>query len=99
MFLKLKGMKRKKDHISNKSKYLWDKAACIAELNSTSPNTKLNYSSLAKKFNLLNNKGMHDLQYEGCLFTQRYYNEEINYHLLITLLVSRRFTKNLFWIF
>ena len=81
-------MKRKKDHIGNKSQYSWDKTACIAELNSTLPNTKLNYSSLAKKFNLLNNKGMYDLQHEGCLFTQRYYTEEINYHLLITLYKS-----------
>ena len=81
-------MKRKKDHIGNKSQYSWDKTACIAELNSTSPNTKLNYSSLAKKFNLLNNKGIYDLQHEGCLFTQRYCTEEINYHLLITLYKS-----------
>ena len=81
-------MKRKKDHIGNKSQYSWDKAVCIAELNSTSPNTKLNYSSLAKKFNLLNNKDIYDLQYEGCLFTQRYYNEDINSHLLITLYIS-----------
>ena len=82
-------MTRKEDHIDNKSQYSWDKAACIAELNSTSPNTKLNYSSLAKKFNLLNNKGMYDLEYECSLFTQRYYTEEINYDLLITLCKSQ----------
>ena len=56
---------------------------------SASPSTKLNYSSLARKFNLLNNKGMNDLQHQGCLFTQRYYTEEINYHLLITLYKSQ----------
>ena len=42
-------MKRKKDHIGKISQYSWDKAAYIAELNSTSPNMKLNYSGLAKK--------------------------------------------------
>ena len=31
-FLNLKGMKRKKDHIGNKSQYSWEKAACMAEL-------------------------------------------------------------------
>ena len=82
-------MKSEKDHIGNKSQYSWDKAACIAELKSTSPNTKLNCSSIAKKTNLLNNKGMYDLLYEGCLFTQSYYTEEINYHLLITLYKSQ----------
>ena len=78
-------MKRKKDHIGNKSQYSWKEAVCIVELNITSSNTKLNYSSLAKKFNLLNNKGIYDLEYEGCLFTLRYYTEEINCRLLIAL--------------
>ena len=56
---------------------------------------KLNYSSLAKKINLLNNKGIYDLQYESCLFTQRYYTEEINCHLLITLYKSHACTVNI----
>ena len=41
----------------------------------------MNYSSLPKKFKLLNNKGIYDLKYEGCLFTLRYYTGEINCHL------------------
>ena len=72
-FLNLKEIKRKQHHIGNKSQYSWNKSACIAELNSTSPNTELNYSSLVKNINLLNNKGIYDLQHEGGLFTQRYY--------------------------
>ena len=43
--------------------------------------------SLTKKMNLLNNKGIYDLQYKGCLFThplltQIYYTKEINFYLL-----------------
>ena len=78
LFLKIQGNEEEK--FGNKSL-----VACTAELNSTSPNMKSKYSSLAKKINLLNNQGICDLQYEGCLFTKRYYTKEINSHLLITL--------------
>ena len=62
-------MGRRKDQIGNKSQYSWNKAAWIEKLNNASPNMKLNYSSLAKKINLLNNKGIYDLQYKGYQFT------------------------------
>ena len=68
-------MKKKKDHIGNRGQYLWDKAAYIAELNSTSPNTKLNYSGSAKKFNLLNNKGIYDLQCKSYVYSSFAYSE------------------------
>ena len=68
-------MKRKKDHIGNRSQYSWDKAACIAELNSASPNTKLNYSGLAKKFNLLNNKGIYDFYNVISVYSSFAYSE------------------------
>ena len=68
-------MKRKKDHIGKRSQYSWDKAAYIAELNSTSPNMKLNYSGLAKKINLLNNKGIYDLQCKNYVYSSFAHSE------------------------
>ena len=67
-------MKEKKDRIGNRSQYLWDKAACIAELNSVSHNSKSNYSGLAKKFNLLNNKGIYDLQCKSYVYSSFAYS-------------------------
>ena len=68
-------MKRKKDHIGNRSQYSWDKAACIAELNSASPNTKLNFSGLAIKFNLLNNKGIYNFQCKNYVYSSFAYSQ------------------------
>ena len=65
--LNFKGLKRKKDHIGTKSRFSWDKEGCIAELNNLSPSTKLNYSNLAIKFKLVDEKGKCSL----CIVTSK----------------------------
>ena len=57
IFFFFQGSKHKKDHIGNVNSYTWDKEECIKELDNLPQGTKLNFSALAKSFNLVNSKG------------------------------------------
>ena len=52
------GSKRKKDHVGDISKFNFDKENCIHEVNSYNENDEINFSALARKYNLKNSNGI-----------------------------------------
>ena len=48
------GGKRKKDHLGDLSDFNFDKENCIHEVNSYNENDEINFSALARKYNLRN---------------------------------------------
>ena len=50
--------KRKKDHVRDISKFNFDKENCIHEVNSYNENDEINFSALARKYNLKNSNGI-----------------------------------------
>ena len=58
-FLKYQGLQQPKDHVGNTKRFIWEKKRCIEELDCASSDTKLNYSDLARKYELKGEKGAH----------------------------------------
>ena len=52
-----KGIKRKRDHIGRKTNYTWNKDICIKEVQSYPDDHEINYSALARQFDLKNING------------------------------------------
>ena len=50
---------RPKNHVGNTKRFTWEKERCIEELDCASNDTKLNYSDLARKYELKDEKGAH----------------------------------------
>ena len=46
-----------KDHVGNLESFTWDSEACVASVNSLPDDATLNYSALARQFNVLNANG------------------------------------------
>lgn len=59
MFYKsiFQGIKRPRDHIGDKTKYAWNKEKCIETVSSYPDDHEMNYSDLARQFELKNVKG------------------------------------------
>ena len=51
------GQKRPKNHVGILENYTWKKEACIEFVNHTTDFSTLNYSELARTYQLRNNKG------------------------------------------
>lgn len=51
------GSKRPHDHVGKWSNFSWDSARCLAKFSSLSDGDVINYSQLAKDFELLDAKG------------------------------------------
>ena len=52
------GSKRKKDHVGDISKFNFDEESCIHEVNSYNENDEINFSALARKYNLKSSNGI-----------------------------------------
>lgn len=54
----MKGLKRKRDHVGETSKYTWKKEECLAEIKDYQENDIINYTDLARRFEVRNEKGI-----------------------------------------
>ena len=48
------GCKKNRDHIGRRSNYIWNKEMCIKEMEIYSDDHQINYSALARQFDLKN---------------------------------------------
>ena len=51
------GKKRKHNHVGNISSYTWQKEACLKKLDEKNDSEKINFSEMAREFELLNENG------------------------------------------
>ena len=48
------GVKQKRDHVGNENAYLWEAEECLREVSGYQDGDVINYSQLAKKYNMKN---------------------------------------------
>ena len=74
------GLKRKRNHAGILDNYTWNKETCIEEINSYPDNHPINFSDLARRHNLKNNRGM--ILYLYMYFYADYNNFELHISVL-----------------
>ena len=55
--LTLQGIKRKRDHVGIKTNYTWSQQECLQEIGNYEEGQQINYSDLARRYNLKNKAG------------------------------------------
>ena len=51
------GLKKPQSHVGNLGNYTWDKESCLQEMSACNASKSLNYSDMARRFNLRNKQG------------------------------------------